>query len=246
VLTAWFDVQKDRIEGEIIGWGAGEESWSIDYVRLYGNPLTDEVWNNLEKVIKDDYLDENGTPYQIAKVGIDCGYLADEVYKFCRAQGTRWVIPTKGHKDRARPVQEYPRKPDQRTRVYRTMVGTDTAKTIIYNRFESTLIAEEPGGPGYCHHPIKEGYDETYFEQATAEEKIKKYSHGVAYYEWDAKKRRNEVLDAKVGNLVMIRILQAHFGVKLLGIVKPTHRPPPKPPNPPQQRQQSRFNRRSL
>ena len=46
-------------------------------------------------------------------------------------------------------------------------------------------------------------------------EKIKKYRHGVPYYQWDAMKRRNEVLDCKVGNLAMIRLLQSRFGVRL-------------------------------
>lgn len=248
VLTAWFDVQKDRIEGEIMGWGFGEESWPVEYIRLIGDPLKEQVWNSLAEIIKGEYLNDAGVPFQIRKVGVDCGYRTDEVYKFSRAMGRTWVIPTKGHKERGRPVQEFPRKPDQRSRVYRVMVGTDTAKEIIYNRFESTLQAEIPGGPGYCHFPIREGFDETYFEQATAEEKIKKYRHGVAYYEWDAKKRRNEVLDAKVGNLAMVRMLQTRFGVRLVNheskpvVAKAT----PEQVIQKRQRQPGRFSRRSI
>jgi phage terminase large subunit GpA-like protein len=30
-LTAGVDVQKDRIEVEVVGWGRGKESWSVDY-----------------------------------------------------------------------------------------------------------------------------------------------------------------------------------------------------------------------
>jgi len=245
VLTAWFDVQKDRLEGEIIGWDVGEESYSIEYVRLYGNPLKEQVWKSLEAVIKANYMREDGVAMQIRLVGIDSGYLPDEVYKFSRAQGIRWVIPTKGASDRGKPIQTFPRRPDQRKRVYLTLIGTDTAKEIIYQRYQQTLDAETPG-PGYCHFPIREGYDEQYFAQATAEEKIKKYSHGVAYYDWDARKRRNEVLDAKVGNLAMIRILQLHMGVKLMAreVQKPTQQmPPPRPPAP---KPQSRFARRSI
>ena len=37
VITIGCDVQDDRIEFEATGWGAGEESWGIDYVRLYGD-----------------------------------------------------------------------------------------------------------------------------------------------------------------------------------------------------------------
>ena len=30
-LTAGVDIQKDRIEVEVVAWGRGKESWSIDY-----------------------------------------------------------------------------------------------------------------------------------------------------------------------------------------------------------------------
>jgi phage terminase large subunit GpA-like protein len=31
VLTAGVDIQKDRIECEVVGWGKDHESWSIAY-----------------------------------------------------------------------------------------------------------------------------------------------------------------------------------------------------------------------
>ena len=37
VLTAGVDVQKDRLEMEVVGWGAYEESWSIDY-KIFNGP----------------------------------------------------------------------------------------------------------------------------------------------------------------------------------------------------------------
>lgn len=51
LLTAGVDVQDDRLEVEIVGWGAGKESWGIEYVILLGNPRYSEVWKSL-----DDYL----------------------------------------------------------------------------------------------------------------------------------------------------------------------------------------------
>ncbi len=30
-LTAGADIQKDRIELEVVGWARGKESWSVDY-----------------------------------------------------------------------------------------------------------------------------------------------------------------------------------------------------------------------
>ena len=43
VLTAGVDVQDDRLEVEVVGWGMGEESWAIDYRVLWGDPGRDDV-----------------------------------------------------------------------------------------------------------------------------------------------------------------------------------------------------------
>ena len=38
MLTAGVDVQDDRLEYEIVGWGAGKRSWGIEYGVLPGSP----------------------------------------------------------------------------------------------------------------------------------------------------------------------------------------------------------------
>jgi phage terminase large subunit GpA-like protein len=43
-LTAGVDVQKDRIEVEVVAWGRGKESWSVDYRVIEGNTARAEVW----------------------------------------------------------------------------------------------------------------------------------------------------------------------------------------------------------
>jgi phage terminase large subunit GpA-like protein len=108
-----------------------------------------------------------------------------------------------------------PRKKDKNG-CYGTGVGTDTAKTLLYQRYKIL----EPG-PGYVHWPVKgprpesDPFDREYFKQVTAEEQVKRYRGGVAEYVWDAKKRRNEATDCSVYSLAAIRILQQSFGVNL-------------------------------
>ena len=36
IITAGVDVQDNRLELEIVGWGKDEESWSLDYQVIYG------------------------------------------------------------------------------------------------------------------------------------------------------------------------------------------------------------------
>ena len=44
VLTAAVDVQGDRLELIVKGWGGGEESWLIGHHRLHGDPQAREGW----------------------------------------------------------------------------------------------------------------------------------------------------------------------------------------------------------
>ena len=46
VLTAFVDVQADRLELSIRGWGEREESWLIGHHRIYGDPEQDEFGRN--------------------------------------------------------------------------------------------------------------------------------------------------------------------------------------------------------
>jgi len=210
VITAYADCQDDRLEIEFCGWGYQEESWSLDYVRLYGDPGRPLLWDRLVEQFRRQFADEDGTLRGVRLAGIDSGgHYTDEVNKFCKRHGVRNYVPTKGHSQRNQPIANFPRKRNKNG-VYHTMIGTDTAKELIYSRYDIV----DPGA-GYCHYPVADSYDEDYFKQATAERKVRKFSYGVPYFIWDAGKRRNEALDCRVGNLAMIRILQAHFGVRL-------------------------------
>ena len=229
VLTAAIDTQDDRFEIEILGWGEGEECWSVRYIQLYGNLAKPEIWNILEEYLVDTYEGVDGEMFNIALTCIDSGgHFTSEVYNFCRRNHRRY-IPIKGHPQAGQPIAKMPTKVSNH-KVYLTMVGTDTAKSLIYQRYK---IAD--AGPGYCHYPNTEEYGDEYFAMATAETKIKRYKRGVEYYEWQKEKsQRNEALDCRVYNLAAIRLLQANYGVKLkeklvIRSAEPALPPPPAP-----------------
>ena len=54
-LTAGVDVQKDRIEVEVVAWGRGKESWSVDYRVIEGDTARPEVWAKLDAVLARDW-----------------------------------------------------------------------------------------------------------------------------------------------------------------------------------------------
>ena len=51
MLTAGVDVQGDRLEVQILGFGAFEEVWAVRYEVLPGDPAQRGVWDLLDGVL---------------------------------------------------------------------------------------------------------------------------------------------------------------------------------------------------
>jgi len=194
VLTAGVDVQDDRLELEVVGWGRGLESWSIDYKTVYGSPALESVWESLAEVLDGIYTDDQGREFSILCAGIDSGgHHTEAVYKFCRKhQRKRWFA-VKGANVYGKPIVSPPSIVG-RERVRLFTVGTDTAKDQIF----SFLRVPKPGMPGYCHFP--DWYEEDYFKKLYSEKKITRYRAGVASRQWVklTQSTRNEALDCRV------------------------------------------------
>lgn len=213
VLTAGVDVQDDRLEFEIVAWGEDEESWSIEFGRLIGDPSRREVWDALHAKLSRSWLRADGVQLDVYTFCIDSGgHFTDEVYSFSRRVGVKWAIPTKGSSEAGKAIATFPRQLN-RKRVYLTMLGTDTAKELIKRR----LDAEEPG-PGFMHYPDRPEYDEEFFEQLCSEKAITKYVDGRPRIVWIKTRARNEALDLRIMALAAVRILQQHRGITLESI----------------------------
>lgn len=213
VLTAGVDVQDDRLEIEIVGWGVDLESWSIDYKIIEGSPGLVDVWDSLSDYLLTEFYDAGGRAFKIRAACVDSGgHHTEQVYKFCKANAGRRWIAIKGSNQASQPIapKEFKIVGRNKTRLYH--VGTDTAKDEIFAylkktsdiirqlndpNFEPDADAEFDAG-GYCHFPNR--YTETYFKQLCAEKKITKYTSGAArkVYEKVSLSARNEALDCRV------------------------------------------------
>jgi phage terminase large subunit GpA-like protein len=199
------DVQADRLEMEIVGWGRDEESWSIAYHVIPGDVTRNEVWEHLEGLLLAEYLHASGLPMRIVAMCIDCGFKDATVLRFTRDRYNRRVYATKG---RAGESSIWPRKPSRKNQTAFFMIGVDAAKAAIYDR----LKIGKPG-PGYCHFPI--GRDLEFFEQLTAEKKFTRYHNGFPKPEWrKPANARNEALDARNYAYAALHALYAS-GLKL-------------------------------
>src|SRR5258705_3773917 len=105
-LTAGIDIQKDRIELEVVAWGRGKESWSVDYQVLEGQTAEAAVWQKLTALLETHYPTESGATLVIVKFAIDSGYATQEVYAWTRQQGGDRVAVIKGDSRGASPVSQ--------------------------------------------------------------------------------------------------------------------------------------------
>lgn len=194
-LTAGVDTQDDRFEYEVVGWGIGAESWSIEKGKIFGDMKQPEVWERLDQLLLKTFQKADGTRLAILATGMDTqGHFANQAYRFCLARWGRNVYAIKGKGGFDIPYISNPSKKN-RVKVPLFTIGVDTGKCFVYDR----LAVEQPG-PGYCHFPEDRDYDELYFKGLTAEKKITTYKKGRATYAWvlkDTGFRRNEPLDMR-------------------------------------------------
>lgn len=202
-LTCGVDVQKDRLEMEVVGWGLKKVSWSIEYSVLHGDPSKEEVWLELAEYLQKTFPGEGGKNFPIKVTAIDSGFKTQEVYSFCRNFSPSRVIAIKGN-DNLSVVLGLPKIVDAKTkgRVHRRAakvwnIGVSILKAELYGWLRiDPPVGEEKIPTGYCHFPE---YDEEYFKQLTAEKVVTKRNRkGYTAQEWVKDRERNEALDCRI------------------------------------------------
>lgn len=197
VLTAGVDVQDDRFEVEVVGWGVGKESWGIRYQKIFGDMLKDQVWEDLDNFLLSTFHKKDGTALRIIAACIDSGgHHTDQVYRFTKKRYERRVFAIKGKGGAEVP---YIRNPTTSNRVKTPLfiIGVDAGKSMLYQR-----LKVKSKGPNYCHFPANEeaGYTETYFKGLTSEKMVVRFRKGRSVVVWEVKDsahKRNEPLDLR-------------------------------------------------
>lgn len=239
-LTLGVDVQADRLEWWVWGWGAGLQSWPIAAGVIQGEPNKEPTdpsgpWAQLEReVIDRAFPCVTGDPLTIAAGFIDSGYATSAVYKACKRWKGRRIVPSKGVGGgglaicgkpnflRHHGVSLYP-------------VGTDNAKS----EFLRSQLREAVVGPGFVHLP--DWLDTAQVEQFVAEKRVRRMHRGQPVYEWQKKSAdiRNEALDCRIYARAALELLGTRF-IRALGAkaavrtgaaVPITAAPPPLPPS---------------
>lgn len=208
-LTAGVDIQKDRIECEVVAWGRQKQSWSVEYFVLDGDTAHQEVWHKLEQVLMKDYPHASGITMPIRVMCVDSGYATQDVYGFvskfsqavwggsgARASQPHTVVAIKGQSRDTAMILSTSKADTKKKGLKVWNVSGPVIKTELYRWLKTERVGEDASQFGQCHFPQ---YGEEYFKQLTSERQIVKISNGYPKPVWEKDPtRRNEALDCRV------------------------------------------------
>lgn len=191
ILTAGVDIQGDRLELAVYGWGAGEESWLVAHQRLFGDPDQAEVWQRLEVALTKAYQHEAGAELRIRSCCVDSGAFTHAVYNYVRPRQGRGVHAVKGRSQHGTTLIGRPSKVNKHG-VRLWPLGVDTAKDVLFKR-----LGRVGAGPGYIHFgvPGPDGGDDEFLAQFGAEKIVTRFFKGVRIREYRKIRDRNEAID---------------------------------------------------
>jgi len=196
MLTVGADIQDDRIEASVVGWGIGCSPTVLGHAIINGSTVDDDTWQRFDKWLKRKYKHPNGWHMKIDAAAIDSGGGAgrtQKVYDFCGNKYHRGIFAIKGSAG-PRPMWKRSEKVKRYSRLY--IVGHDQVKTEVMERL--SLSPTKPDGePNPLGFRYSDDLDLDWFEGVTAEIRRVRYVHNRAIIEFVPKRSgiRNEPLD---------------------------------------------------
>lgn len=164
LITMGTDVQDDRLETTIWGWGAEEESWRIEHIVLRGDPSSSALWKEHDEILRRRFTTDDGRELVIEACAVDSGgHFTEHVYRYCakRKRFRVWAIKGKEGVGRLAWPKQASRGKTLRADVW--IVGVDTIKDVLYGRLNKITRP----GPGYTHFDA--GTTQEWLDQLTSE-----------------------------------------------------------------------------
>lgn len=225
LLTCAVDVQADRLEVSVEGWGIGEENWLVHYEQFWGDPDQIDVWNQLDQFLEKKWMRKDGVELGLGgfmfgrrnyATVVDSGYKAVQaVYEYCRRKQMYGVIAIKGRGGAGLPVLLNRSKAGKNRDVILQNLGTDALQEIIWRRLNRSIMVDgyKPAGPKVCHFTTA-FCDADYFSMLLAKRPFKTYdkSFGDVWLFKKLKKgSRDEPWDLKQYNYAAMKMVNPNF-----------------------------------
>lgn len=211
-ITAGVDIQRNRWECEIVGWGENNERWSLAYKVHYDDPSAPHYWQALDDWLGQTFTHPTGIELRIETACIDSGDNTQAVYDFCRPRTHRRIFAIKGPSNSiGKPI--WPKKATRNAakNIDVFLIGLDNAKTDM-----QAMLNLKESGPGYCHFPKLPDYDQNYFNGLTVEKCITKYKFGRPFRVWECPPgARNEPWDCAIYAYAALKSSVIDIGARL-------------------------------
>jgi phage terminase large subunit GpA-like protein len=217
MLTCGIDTQNDRFELEVLGHGRNNQTYSIDYKVIAGDPKFEETQALLDNYLASTFKRVDGTLMKISGTCIDSGgHRTKAVYAYAKARTNNNVFAIKGANVATAPLTN--KTIDQMIPNELTLFSIGV--TVIKDAFLADLAITQEGA-NYCHFPLRPVYDSKYFKMLTAEKRDAKGDYVKI-------RVRNEALDCRVYALAVLAIMDIiinHLPVPILYVGKQGHSP---------------------
>ena len=218
-LTAGVDIQKDRIEADIWGWGRGDQCWLVDTLLYEGQTDRSDVWKLADKIFDLRIPHERGCELPIIRVAVDTSYLPGQVRSWSRDKPQVRLLPIVG-RDGLQMAIGTPTLVDvdrSGKRIARGLrawpVGSSFLKSDLYSRLRLKSPEDGEDHPDRWVH-ISTGVDSEFCQQLTAEDLvISKTKMGYPKRQWRKNRDRNEKLDC----WCYARAAAVQFGIERFG-----------------------------
>ena len=206
ILTAGVDVQANRLEISVFGWGYGEQAFGICHSVIRGSPTEASTWIALDNFLDREYHFANGTSLKIVRTFIDSGFATKTIYDYCRQRMEHGVFAIKGTGAVGVPLI-YRYTNIRSYGIILTVLGVNDGKNQIFSR----LAIDSPRG-NYIHYykdneNFRRGFDAEYFKQLISERRVARKAGGLVQLVWEkvGDKARNEPLDCFVYSLAAFK-----------------------------------------
>lgn len=217
ILTGGVDVQETSLYWSIRAWGDYLTSQNI----AHGQVLS---FNDIDNIMNDEYLNENGEPMIVNLCLVDSGDQTDIVYDFC-ATHSDYALPVKGSSHAQ--LSNY--KLSKINRTDSRAMGT-TLVLVDSGAYKDMIAGRMQRDNGRGSWMVYSGCDMEYAKQVTAEHKVNVKHGNTVKKVWQLKTSHadNHYLDTEVYNAAAADIL----GVRQLHLMKeedvsvPEYKPP--------------------
>ena len=206
-LTVGIDVQRDRIEADVWGWGPGMESALVDHVVMFGDPGAEAVWAEMDEFLSREWDTPTGRALRPLRYAIDTGdgYSTTQVYAWARKY-PRQVMAIKGtgRFDSSSPitgptwvdVSIKGRKLRRGVQLWSIAVAVFKSETYSWLNLPQPLDGQ-PFLPGSIHLP--QGVNDEWIQQLVGEQLLTvRKRNGFSKLEWQKVRERNEAIDMRV------------------------------------------------